>query len=94
MRTSIRSLLSHTTALIIGVALAGAATIVLAWTGPQNTPPNCITGQPGCDAPLNVGTSSQVKNGNLSVNAFTATQDSVFSNKVGIGSSNLPTYTA
>lgn len=88
-----RSLLSHTTVLLAGVVLAGAATVAFAWTSPQNTPPNCVAGQTGCDAPLNVGTGSQVKNGNLSVNSFAATQNSVFYNSLGIGSSNAPTYT-
>ncbi len=90
--SSSRRVLSHTTALMVGVILAGLGTAVSAWTGPQNSPPTCVAGQAGCDAPINVGTGSQVKNGNLSVNAFTATQNSLFYGKLGVGSSNAPTY--
>ncbi len=91
-RFPFRPLLSHSTALLAGVLLAGLGTAVYAWTGPQNTPPNCVAGQAGCDAPLNAGSGSQVKNGNLSVNTFTATQDSVFYGNLGVGSSDAPDY--
>lgn len=85
-----RSLITHTTTIIAALVLAGAATVAFAWTGPQNTPPACVAGQTGCDAPINVGTGSQVKNGNLSVNVLTATQNSVFYGALGVGSSNAP----
>jgi hypothetical protein len=66
---------SRSTILIAGIVIAGFATAVGAWTGPQNTPPTCVSGQAGCDAPLNVGTGSQVKNGALSVNAISVYGD-------------------
>lgn len=84
---------THVAALLIGIILFGLVTVAFAWTGPQNTPPNCVSGQTGCDAPINVGTGSQVKNGNLSVNVFTATQNSLFYGSLGVGSSNAPSYT-
>lgn len=87
-----RSLLSHTAFLLAGIILSCFAAIAFAWTGPQNTPPNCVAGQTGCDAPINVGTGSQVKNGNLSVNSFAATQNSAFYGSLGVGSSNAPSY--
>jgi hypothetical protein len=77
---------------LIGIIMSAATSSLFAWTGPQNTPPNCVAGQTGCDTPLNVGSGSQVKNGNLSVNAFTATQNSTFYGNLGVGSSNAPTY--
>lgn len=87
------ALATHIAALLIGVILSGLVTVAFAWTGPQNTPPNCVSGQAGCDAPVNVGTGSQVKNGNLSVNVLAATQNSVFYGSLGVGSSNAPSYT-
>jgi len=50
------------------------------WSGPSQAPTGGNT-----SAPVNVGTTAQVKNGGLSVNAFTAWLDSYFAGKVGIG---------
>lgn len=44
---------------VVGIGYA------VAWTGPQNTPPNCVSGQPGCDAPINVSSVLQAKAGAL-----------------------------
>ncbi len=44
---------------------------VLAYSEPLHTPPICLTGEPGCDAPLNVGSTAQTKTGNLTVGDFT-----------------------
>jgi hypothetical protein len=53
----------------LGLAVAAgilfSALFSFAWTGPQNSPPNCVSGQTGCDAPINVGTTAQFKNGNI-----------------------------
>lgn len=46
------------------------AFVALAWTGPQNSPPSCVSGQPGCDPLINVGSALQVKNGDIGVNNF------------------------
>ena len=43
-----------------------AAGTVAAWSAPSNTPPTCTPGNPGCDAPLNIG-STQTKNGGLNI---------------------------
>jgi hypothetical protein len=58
-----REALLLATAVAISVVLSSALT--LAWTGPQNSPPNCVSGQTGCDAPINVGPTAQFKNGNI-----------------------------
>jgi len=50
------------------------------WSGPSQAPTGGNT-----SAPVNVGTTAQVKNGGLSVNAFTAWLDSYFASNVGIG---------
>lgn len=86
--TSLRSLIGHTSLILAGVIIAGAGTAVFAWTGPTGTAPAS-----NASAPLNVSTASQVKNGNLSVNVFTATQNSLFYGSLGVGSSNAPSYT-
>jgi len=41
---------------------------ILAFTEPSSTPPTCPSGEPGCDAPLNVGPNSQQKIGPLTLN--------------------------
>ncbi|MDP2665523.1 MAG: hypothetical protein Q8P23_02685, partial [bacterium] len=52
------------------LALLLSAEAVYAWSGPPaGTPPACPSGQPGCDAPLNVSNVFQSKDANLLVNA-------------------------
>ena len=73
-------------AVIGGLILGAFAFSALAdWSAPLNAPPTCPAGNAGCDAPINVGTSAQVKNGGLSVNAFTAYANAYFAGSVGIG---------
>ncbi len=46
----------------------GLSVVNAEWTtAPAGTPPVCPTGYPGCDAPLNVSSASQVKGGGLSL---------------------------
>jgi hypothetical protein len=53
-------------AIIIGLGLQYA---LAAWTSaPTGTPPNCPAGYAGCDAPINVSSSTQTKNGPLTLN--------------------------
>ena len=66
--------------LSIGVQYAFAA-----WSGPQNDPPNCISGQAGCDAPIHAGSENQVKPGGLSLNTLNVTAGSALLGNVGIG---------
>lgn len=51
--------------LIIVAILACTVTLLTAWTGPSQAPPNG-----NVSAPINVGTTDQVKNAGLSVNAL------------------------
>src|SRR3989344_2598477 len=52
---------------IIATLLLAGAIVYAAWTGPSQPPPNCPTGEPGCDAPLNVGPAVQTKSGGLNI---------------------------
>lgn len=55
--------------IILGLVIAIGATYAVAWTGPTGTPPNCPTGSPGCDAPINVSANGQTKTGALILGA-------------------------
>ncbi len=63
-----RHLLRTFSRVFIGIVAVGAAGAALAWTGPLSSAPNCSSGNPGCDAPLNVGSTGQTKNGSLTLN--------------------------
>jgi hypothetical protein len=56
----------------------GASIALAAWTAPLNGPPTCTSGNPGCDAPLNISSTAQTKTGSLTVsgsgNSITAPQ--------------------
>jgi hypothetical protein len=78
--------------LIVGSSVAAAALIaapfVFAWGPPPGTtPPNN-----NVSAPINVGSSDQVKNAGLSVNALTVFGNGVLTGSLGVGSSNVPGY--
>ncbi len=63
-----KSKIISSTLVILGFVLgATALSAVAAWTAPASTPPNCTSGQPGCDAPINVSASSQSKLGLLTL---------------------------
>jgi hypothetical protein len=47
--------------------LAFTVTPALAWSGPQVGPPGCTSGQPGCDAPVNISATAQTKGGPLNI---------------------------
>lgn len=51
--------------LVASVLILGGTALVHAWTGPTQAPPNG-----NVSAPVNVGTTNQVKNGGLSVNTL------------------------
>src|SRR3990170_5985616 len=77
--------------IILAAAGLFSAGILYAWSGPPSgTSPNCPTGQPGCDAPINVSNTFQSKDGNLMVNAAGsfATGFSVPFGNVGIGTAS------
>ncbi len=60
---------SKTISLIFGILVICFAIVFYAfgWAEPQQAPPGCTSGQPGCDAPINVGATGQVKEGALGV---------------------------
>jgi len=72
---------------IVVIALLLTATGVFAWTPPTQDPPDGNVA-----APLNTGTTDQIKNAGLSVNAFAAFANAYIQGYVGIGTS-LPTVT-
>jgi len=66
--------------LVIGLILSAAASIVLAWTGPTQTAPNANVA-----APVNVGTTLQIKNGALGVNTLAVYGDTYVELALGVG---------
>ncbi|MDE1967224.1 MAG: hypothetical protein KGI45_04135 [Patescibacteria group bacterium] len=57
--TTVRRIAVTTGFLLGAFALAALAN----WTPPPGTPPSCPSGQPGCDAPINVGSVAQTRMG-------------------------------
>ncbi|MDO8592751.1 MAG: hypothetical protein Q7R92_03200, partial [bacterium] len=49
----------------ISLAMQYAAAV---WTAPSGNPPACVSGDPGCDAPLNISNTAQQKQGMLLLN--------------------------
>jgi hypothetical protein len=64
--------------LIFGAALCG--TITYSWTGPTSTPPDG-----NVSVPINVSSTSQIKDGALSVNGFSNVGSSFISGRLGVG---------
>ncbi|PIU15436.1 hypothetical protein COT20_01730, partial [bacterium (Candidatus Gribaldobacteria) CG08_land_8_20_14_0_20_39_15] len=63
------------------VLLLGVFYAALAFTdAPAGTPPNCPAGYPGCDPPLNVGSTPQTKTGSLTIGTLrvNSSNESVF----------------
>jgi hypothetical protein len=58
-------LIQTTKTIILALILTLGISYVMAWTGPTSTPPDGNT-----PAPVNVGTTDQVKNGGLGINAL------------------------
>jgi|GEM_PF-5276758 len=55
--------------IVLGLVVLSSlfAWYILAWSEPLQSPPGCDPGYPGCDAPLNVGDTEQVKEGKLGI---------------------------
>jgi len=63
--------------------------LLAAWTAPLATPPNCTSGNPGCDAPVNIGPTGQSKQGGLILNTVGMQNGLIVqSGNVGIGTTN------
>jgi hypothetical protein len=64
-------------------------TVIHAWSGPPGLPPFCPTGDPGCDAPINVSGVTQLKAGAFGVGGLFETSGNTYLAKsggnVGIG---------
>ena len=59
------------------------------WTGPSTAPPICPSGEPGCDAPINIGGASQYKSGALGIGGvFRAYSNAIIDGNVGIGTTS------
>src|SRR3989344_5195872 len=70
-----KSLLS----IVIGLVLAAGLSYAASWTGPTANPPN-----DNADAPINIGSATQVKGGSLGVDGFSAFSKAIFYNTIQI----------
>ncbi len=70
--------------------------LLAAWTAPLASPPGCTAGNPGCDAPLNIGPLMQVKSGALWLNTNGISPYGLIIEKgnVGIGTTSPATKLA
>ncbi|MGD0331995.1 MAG: tail fiber domain-containing protein [Xanthobacteraceae bacterium] len=75
----------------IGLGLGCASVVLAAWSGPLSPPPTCTSGNPGCDAPLNVSSTGQIKAGNLTALGLSATS-AILSPEFCIGSSCITSW--
>jgi hypothetical protein len=73
-------LIQTTKTIILALILTLGMSYVMAWTGPTSTPPDGNT-----PTPVNVGTTDQVKNGGLGLDALSVFGTGYFSGNVGIG---------
>lgn len=74
MRLRAYALLFSIAGFVAGGAFFIAASIVFAWVGPSSAPP-----AGNVDAPINVGTTDQIKNSGLSVNALAVFGNAILS---------------
>jgi hypothetical protein len=73
--------------LVIGLTLGlsiSFQSLFADYTAPLHNPPTCLSGEPGCDAPLNIGSSPQNKMGTLQISNGLIVQGG----NVGIGTDN------
>ena len=75
--------------LVLALTLSvGGQYALAAWLGPQQLPPLCASGQPGCDTPVNIGGTLQRKTGSFTFRAGGTEQDTYLATQfgnVGIG---------
>ena len=62
--------------LVLGLSISFQS-LLAAWTAPTANPPTCAAGNPGCDAPINVGSATQSKIGNFGVTGTFAVGDNM-----------------
>lgn len=75
---------------VIALSAGLSYAVFAAWQEPNQTPPGCISGDPGCDAPLNIGPVGQTKTGGLILATDPTVTNglSVLNGNVGIGTSS------
>ncbi len=78
-----KNILQTAKIIVLALALSISLSFVYAWTAPTVMPPGGNTA-----APINTSATAQVKNGGLSVNAFSAFANSYFAGNVSIGTTN------
>ena len=83
---------------IIGLAVGGFAISAFAtdWVAPVSAPPTCVSGNPGCDAPINTSSISQIKGGGLTLcngSSCSAGALLIMNGTVGIGTGATPDFT-
>lgn len=86
-----KEIIQNTKVIVLALVLALGVSYVYAWTAPTQTPPNCTSGNPGCDAPINVSNVGQTKVGGLTLNTGGAADGLVVAKgNVGIGTTTTP----
>ena len=77
---------------IVNLLVAGSLLVYADWSAPRHDPTRCDTGDPGCDAPVNVGGTGQTKSGSLVIGGqlgvnelFRAYSNAVVDGRLGIG---------
>ena len=74
---------------MVNLLVAGALLVYADWQAPLHDPTRCDSGNPGCDAPVNVGPSTQFKSGALGVRGIFQTESTAyFLGNVGIGTTS------
>ena len=53
--------------IIISLLVVGVSYVSANWTAPISSPPTCTAGTPGCDAPINAGSTAQTRTGDLTL---------------------------
>ncbi|MFH1583364.1 MAG: hypothetical protein ABIB72_03545 [Candidatus Falkowbacteria bacterium] len=89
-RNNFKISLLFITAIILTLGLSiSFQSLLAAWTAPLANPATCLTGNPGCDGPINIGSFQQTKAGPLRVNVdnLAATGFVAYGN-VGIGTAS------
>jgi len=89
--TQLNFLKKYLTGLIFAILVIcfAIAFYAFSWTGPGNAPPICPSGEPGCDAPINIGGTFQYKSGALGIGGvFRAYSNAIIDGDVGIGTTS------
>ena len=77
------------TVLGIGLSVFLISLTVLAWVGPPGAPTTCPSGEPGCDAPIHVGSATQTKSGTLILSDSTRGLEVDYGALLAIGGGNV-----